>query len=162
MSGIDVQLVTLAEAMALLVTNVAGGLLALLAWHVSELDVREARRWAPPTTDPVERMRLRHNRGVVTDDARYGERGRFVAHIVVGVIGVFWLLTPQPLNPAVVWWAVAIRGVAVGLSFVLIDKSLHHLVARWRFDHPERGGGLTSCWPALVAAWRELRTEAGP
>lgn len=160
--SIEPQLLTFVESVVLLISNLLGGALAALAWAVADVDVREAKRWVPPATDAQERARLRHNRTVVTDDARYGERGRFVTHGIIALFGVFWLLTPQPVNPLVVWWAVAIRASAIAVSFVLIDKSLHHLVARWRFDHPERGAGLRSCWPALVLAWRDRKTEARP
>lgn len=163
MSSIDVQLLTLLEAALLLATNVGGAALALLAWRVSDVDVREALAWMPSSPNPRERARLKHNRIVVTTDMRYGEIRRLQAHVLIGVVGLFWILTPQPTNPAVVWWAVAIRGVVVLLSLLLIDKSLHHLTARWRFDKPERGDGSLGCfWPALALAWRDVRAEARP
>lgn len=155
---IDAQAVTLLEAILLLVSNIVGGGLALLAWRVSDVDVQEAQRWVPSSSDGVERARLRHNRRVVTEDARYGESRRLQAHLLIATIGVFWLLTPQPTNPAVIAWAVAIRAVAVSLSLLLIDKTLHHLVARYRFDKPDSAGhNPVYLWPALVLAWQDWR-----
>lgn len=157
MPTVDVQALALLEAVLLLVSNGLGGALALLAWHVSDVDVREAKAWWPPHADPVERIRVRHNRRVVTEDARYGEIRRFHGHCLIALIGLFWLLAPQPVNPAVVWWAVAVRGTTLALSLLLIDKTVHHLIARWRFDHPEATGSLRNLRPALVLAWRDVR-----
>lgn len=155
---IEPQLLTLVEAVLLLASNLAGGALASLAWAVADVDVREARRWEPPSERAAERARLKHNRLVITEDARYGEARRLLSHGLIAVIGLFWLLTPQPVNPMVVWWAVAIRAVAVVLSLVLIDKTVHHLEARYRFDKPWMPEGrLRHFWPALKLAWRDMR-----
>jgi hypothetical protein len=155
---IDVQVLTLIEAVVLLVTNGVGALLTRLAWRVSEVDVREARDWEPPDADPAERVRRRHNRLLVTEDARHGEVRRFQAHILVATVGVFWLLAPQPVNPDVVWWAVAIRAVVILLSLLLIDKTAAHMISRYRFDKPWLG---KSAWrhiaPALRLAWRDVQ-----
>lgn len=160
MSMSELQVITLLEAIVLLASNLAGGALAALAWCVSDVDVRESRRWTPPTPNPADRIRLHHNRRVVTEDIRYGEARRFLAHILIGLVGVFWLLTPQPVNPAVIGWAVAVRAVVLGLSLVLIDKTLHHLIARWRFDKPwSSASPRRSLWPALVLAWQDMRAR---
>lgn len=159
MLGIDIQELTLIEAAVLLATNVLGAALTALAWRVSDVDVSYARAWHPPTADPVEAIRLRHNRLVVTEDARHGEQGRFLTHLLIAVIGLFWLLTPQPTNPGVIWWAVAIRCVAILASLVLIEKTTHHLIARWRFDRPDSASGrISDLWPALALAWRDMRS----
>ena len=144
----------------LLVTNAFGALLAILAWRVSDVDVREALAWEPPADDGVERARLRHNRRIVTEDQRHGELGRLICHGLIATIGAFWILTPQPTNPAVEWWAVGIRAVAITLSCVMIEKTVHHLIARRRFDHPY----LSSCylrnfWPALQLAWADMHAQ---
>ena len=160
MFSIDVQTLTLVEAGLLLVTNGVGVALTLLAWHVSDVDVREALAWTPSHPDPVERRRLKHNRKVVTMDLRYGEIRRLQAHLIVGLVGLFWLWTPQPVNPAVVWWAVAIRAAVILLSLLLIDKTIHHLIARWRFDRPSSTqASLRDLWPALALAWRDMRSR---
>jgi hypothetical protein len=154
---LDVQMVTLIEASLLLVTNLVGGALALLAWRVSDVDVREARAWKPPIADPVEYLRVVHNRRIVNEDQRFGEALRFISHGLIAVIGVFWLVAPQPTNPDVTWWAVLIRAGAVALSCVLIAKSLHHLTARWRFDRPGSSANvLVNLWPALWLAHRDV------
>ncbi len=154
---IDAQLVTLAEASLLLVVNAGGLLLTALAWRVSEVDVREARTWEPTASSDAERARQRHNRTLITEDARYGEARRFQAHALIALVGLFWLLTPQPANPAVVWWAVAIRAAVIVLSALLIDKTMHHLIARWRFDRPHiPSNGVAYVWPSLKLAWRDM------
>lgn len=159
MLGISVQLLTLAESALLLVVNAAGVAVTLLAWHASEVDVREARAWKPPHPDAAERIRLKHNRLVVTTDARHGEVGRLLAHLFAAMLGVVWIVTPQPTNPDVVWWAVIARCCAIGFSVVLIDKTLAHLAARYRFDKPwlQRAGTVTCLWPALRLAWSDMR-----
>lgn len=160
MSMTDVQTITLIEAVVLLASNLGGGGLAALAWCVSDVDVREARRWKPPTADIKEQMRLHHNRIVVTEDMRYGEARRFLAHILIGIVGLFWLLTPQPVNPAVIWWAVAIRAVVLCLSLVLIDKTLHHLAARYRFDKPRTANSVFRyVVPSLRLAWIDMKAR---
>jgi hypothetical protein len=158
--NIDVQALTLAEAVLLLLSNVVGGALALLAWRVSDVDVKEAHDWKADALDSDALTLARYNRLLVTEDARHGEARRFQSHILIGLVGVFWLLTPQPINPMVVWWAVAVRGVTVVLSGLLIDKTLAHLVARYRFDHPERSASYCrSLWPALWLAHRDVWTR---
>lgn len=162
MHPIDPQAITFLEAVVLLVSNGVGAALAGLAWRVSDVDVREAGRWEPAHADPAERARLKHNRCIITEDARYGEARRFWAHVLIGVVGLFWLFTPQPVNPQVIWWAVAIRAVVFALSLLLIDKTLHHLVARWRFDRPaDSPHGPGAVRPALRLAWRDMRMD-GP
>jgi hypothetical protein len=158
--GIDIQDVTLLEATLLLGVNVLGVLVTWLAWRVSDVDVREAATWEPPVTDPDKRRLLRHNRCVVTEDARHGELQRLRAHVLIALVGVFWILTPQPVNPDVVWWAVAIRCAVIALTLLLIDKTLHHLVARWRFDRPEESRTkLSHIEPALALAWRDTQAR---
>lgn len=162
MSSIDTQVVTLLEAVLLLLTNGVGVGLTLLAWHVSDVDVREALAWKPSHPDPAEVARLQHNRKVVTMDLRYGEIRRLQAHLIVGLVGLFWIWTPQPVNPAVVWWAVAVRAAVILLSLLLIDKTLAHLMARYRFDKPWLPQpSLTHVWPALRLAWTDLRAPRG-
>jgi hypothetical protein len=159
--SIDVQAVTLAEAVVLLMVNVLGALLTLLAWAVSDLDVREARNSAALGEGGADDIRVRHNRLVITEDGRHGENRRLLAHVMIAIIGVFWLLTPQPVNPGVVWWAVAIRAIAVTLSCLLIDKTLHHLIARYRFDRPWLNGNRWSLiWPALQLAWADMQDRS--
>jgi hypothetical protein len=158
--NIDVQALTLAEAVLLLLSNVVGGALALLAWRVSDVDVSEARAWKPTGLDGDGFELARYNRLIVTEDQRHSELGRLICHTLIALIGVFWLLTPQPVNPQVMWWAVAIRAVAVVLSGVLIEKTAHHLVARRRFDHPEIPASYCrSLWPALWRAHRDVWTR---
>jgi hypothetical protein len=153
----SLQDITLLEAICLLFVNAVGILLTVLAQRVSDVDVREAHRWEPKAETPYERDRLRHNRLVVTEDARYGETLRVWAHALIAVIGLFWILTPQPVNPDVVHWAVAIRVIAIVLSLLLILKTLHHLVSRWRFDRPEAANArFAYVWPAIQLAWRDM------
>jgi hypothetical protein len=155
---LDRQAVTFVEAVVLLLSNGLGGALALLAWRVSDVDVQEAIHWEPPTEDQGEQARLRHNRRVVTEDARLGEAARLLCHALIALIGLFWVLTPQPTNPSVIWWAIAIRAVALGLSVLLIGKTLHHLEARYRFDKPWLDGATwTNLAPALRLAWSDWR-----
>lgn len=160
MLGIDVQTLTFVEAVLLIGSNLLGGGLALLAWRVSDVDVREAATWVSTTHDAAAAERLRHNRRIVTEDARYGEARRLQCHVLIAVVGLFWLLTPQPINPAVTGWAVAIRAVVIVLSGLMIDKTVHHLIARWRFDHPSSSPiWIVNFWPALRLAWRDWRAK---
>lgn len=162
----QIQDVTYVEAVVLLVSNGLGGLLALLAWRVADVDVREAIRWEPPVADGTDRARMRHNRRVVTEDARHGEAGRLVCHVLIACVGLFWIITPQPINPAIVEWAVTIRAVVVLLSLVLIEKTLAHLMARYRFDKPWAAGNAWTNLPAALrlawADWRDRRRGSGP
>lgn len=162
--ALDVQAVTLIEAALLLAVNAAGALLTALAWRVSEVDVREARCWTPPPGEAGDRARRRHNRVLVAEDERFSEALRLVSHLLVATVGIFWLWTPQPVNPAVTWWAAGIRLVMIALSLVLIVKTAHHMAARWRFDRPEEPAFRAShVWPALRLAWRDVQalgTEA--
>lgn len=161
MIDFDPQVLTFAEATVLLASNVAGAGISALAWGASDTDVRVAQRWVPPGERSFERTRLRHNLCVVAEDARYGEAIRFWSHILIGIIGVFWLVTPQPTNPAVVWWAVLIRFVALVLACLLISKTIHHLIARWRFDRPGSSGNVvTTLWPAIRQGWRDWRDRS--
>jgi hypothetical protein len=158
MTMLDAQTLTLVEAVVLVLLNAAGGLLTALAWRVSDVDVREAVAWQPSADEPAEVFRRRHNRLVVTEDARYGESRRFAAHLLIAVIAVFWIVAPQPTNPDVIGWAVVIRFAAVLLSLTLIDKTLHHLIARWRFDRPAIARPhIVYLWPALTLAWRDVQ-----
>ena len=158
MPMVDVQLVTMVESVVLLGVNAFGVLITTMAWRVSTQDVRFAMSWEPVETDPVECIRRRHNRRIVTMDARYGERGRLHSHILIALVGMFWLLTPQPTNPHVTWWAVVIRGCLILVSMILVDKTIHHLIARWRFDRPDISQDrLSYLWPALVLAWHDMR-----
>jgi hypothetical protein len=160
MPMIDVQAVTLVEAGLLVASNLLGGSLALLAWRVSDVDVHEAATWKPTTHDDGDAARLRHNRRIVTEDARYGEARRLQCHVLIAVVGLFWILTPQPINPAVTGWAVVIRAVVILLSGLMIDKTVHHLIARWRFDHPASSPlWIVNVWPALRLAWRDWRAK---
>ena len=161
MSDVSVQALTLLEAVVLLLTNGLGAALAALAWRASVVDVRSAHAWEPATHDGVERTRLRHNRRVVTEDMRHAEARRLQCHGLIALIGIFWLLTPQPANPMVVWWAVAVRVVAICLSILLIEKTCHHLVARWRFNQPWASPSLwRNLWPAVRLAWQDMRALA--
>lgn len=162
MFSISVQAVTLIEAVLLLTVNGLGLVLTVLAWSVSNVDVREAKRWEPPAERAAERTRLRHNRGVVTEDARFGETCRFLVHMLIAFgQGLAWIVTPQPVNPDVVWWAVLIRASAIAISLILIAKTTHHLVARWRFDRPRSTANpIVAMWPALVLAWRDMRARS--
>jgi hypothetical protein len=154
---IDAQALTLAEALTLLTLNVVGLAVTFLAWRVSDLDVAEAYAWDLPIGDEATRLALRHNRLLVTKDARHGEWRRLQLHVLLGAVGVFWALTPQPVNPAVVWWAVGIRSVVILTSLLLIDKTAAHLVARYRFDKPGTSDSLLgNLRPALALAWREM------
>ena len=154
---IDAQAVTLAEALSLVTLNALGLALTFLAWRVSDLDVAEAHAWDPPVGAAATRLALRHNRLMVTTDARHGESRRLQLHVLLAVVGVFWILTPQPSNPAVMWWAVGIRAVVILISVLLIDKTAHHLVARYRFDRPWTSDSLLGhIRPALGLAWREM------
>jgi hypothetical protein len=156
----DAQMATLLEAVVLLLSNLLGGGLAALAWCVSDVDVRESRRWAAPDADPAEVLRRRYNRLIVTEDARFGEVGRLIAHALLAVVGIFWLLTPQPTNPDVIWWAIAVRVTVVGLSVDLIVKTLHHLIARWRFDKPwSSGASVRMLGPSLRLAWQDMQAR---
>lgn len=159
MLGISAQALTLVEAVLLLAVNVVGVAVTLLAWHASEVDVREARAWTPKHPDAAERIRQKHNRLVVTTDARHGEVGRLLAHLFAAMLGVVWIVTPQPTNPDVVWWAVTARCCAIGFSVVLIDKTLNHLVSRYRFDKPwlTTNRSLACLRPALRLAWSDMR-----
>lgn len=160
---IDAQMTTLLEAVVLLLSNLLGGGLAALAWCVSDVDVREARRWEPPVERAHDRTRLRYNRQIITEDARFGEAGRLIAHVLLAVVGAFWLLTPQPTNPDVIWWAIAVRVTVVGLSVDLIVKTLHHLIARRRFDRPWSSSVSSGrmLWPSLMLAWADMRARNG-
>lgn len=154
---INVQALTMAEAFALLVVNAVGLALTFLAWRVSDLDVAEAHAWDPPVGPEATRLALRHNRLMVTSDARHGEFRRLQLHVLLATVGVFWVLTPQPTNPSVMWWAVGIRSVVILISALLIDKTAHHLVARYRFDRPWTSDSLAkNLRPALGQAWREM------
>lgn len=153
-----VQDVTLVEAIVLLLFNIAGFLLTALAWRASVVDASEARAWISPHVDPRERIRHEHNRRVIADDLRHAELRRLWAHGLIALIGLFWLLTPQPVNPEVIWWAIGIRLCLIAVTLLLVEKTLHHLVARWRFDKPwTPRWKLAYLWPALVLAWRDAR-----
>ena len=146
------------ESVVLLAVNAVGLLLTGMAWRVSDQDVRVSSRWEPDTSDPEEYLRRRHNRRVITSDARYGEIRRLYAHAAIAVIALIWVLVPQPTNPHITWWAVAIRGSLVLVSLILIDKTIHHLIARYRFDRPDiTTNRLPDLWPALAMAWRDMR-----
>ena len=163
MFTIDVQTLTLIEAMTLLGVNAVGILLTSLAWRVSHLDVRVAVAYRPPPTmDAEAALAEAHNRRVVTEDARHGEVGRLLAHGCAAILGIVWLMTPQPTNPDVVWWAVCARVSAIGFSVILIEKTCRHLVARYRYDRPwlTRSRLAEHLWPALRLAWWDAEDGA--
>lgn len=159
---VDIQDVTLLEAFLLLLTNGVGALLTFLAWRVSEIDAREARAWQPPGDLPGEPALLRHNRLVVADDLRHAEARRLQTHVLIAMVGIFWIVTPQPVNPSVIWWAVGIRLCTIGVSLLLIDKTLHHLIARWRFDRPWVPPGFRQIGPAIRLAWQDIHAAPPP
>lgn len=159
---VDTQMLTLIEAGLLLTTNIVGGAISALAWRVSDVDVRESKSWITVTDDPIEQARLRHNRRIITEDSRYGESRRLLAHGLIATVGIFWILTPQPSNPDVIWWAISVRATVVVLTLTLIDKTLHHLVARWRFDRPRsRASLLYAAGPAIRLAWMDVCSGEG-
>jgi hypothetical protein len=50
--------------------------------------------------------------------------------------------------------------VVILLSVLMIDKTVHHLIARWRFDHPASSPlWIVNVWPALRLAWRDWRAK---